>query len=205
MRLSFLPRDENFFLLFEKAADNLVVGTRLLQDFMDHYEQIEQKAQKIKDIEHQGDLLVHEIVEKLNRTFVTPIDREDIHALASALDDVLDSIEAVANRMMIFKIPAPTEPLKQMTAILVRAVEEIQKAVHSLRKLDHLMTFCIEIKNLETRADEISRHLLAELFDGEKDPITVIKWKEIYGRMEAAADMCNDIANIIESIVVKNA
>lgn len=205
MKFSLLPRNENFFLLFEKAADNLVVGAKLFQDFMENYQQIEQKAQKIKDVEHQGDLLTHEIVEKLNRTFVTPIDREDIHALASGLDDVLDSIEAVANRMMIFDIPAPTEPLKQMTGILVRAVEEIQKAVHSLRKLDHLMTFCIEIKTLETKADEISRKLLFELFKKEKDPITVIKWKEIYGRMEAAADECEDIAKIIESIVVKNA
>jgi len=205
MRISLLPRNENFFLLFEKASDNLVAGANLLQDLMDHYERIEEKAQNIKEVEHQGDLLTHEIVEKLNRTFVTPIDREDIHALASGLDDVLDSIEAVANRMMIFDIPAPTEPLKKMTSILVRAVLEIQKAVHSLRKLDHLMTFCIEIKNMETRADELSRHLLFELFKNEKDPITVIKWKEIYGRMEAAADECNDIANVIESIVIKNA
>jgi predicted phosphate transport protein (TIGR00153 family) len=205
MKFSLIPRNEDFFLLFEKASDNLVVGANLLQDFMDHYEHVEAKAQKIKDVEHQGDLLTHEIVEKLNRSFITPIDREDIHALASGLDDVLDSIEAVANRMMIFKITAPTEPLKRMTGILVRAVEEINRAVHSLRKLDHLMTFCIEIKNLETKADELSRHLLSELFKEEKDPITVIKWKEIYGRMEAAADECEDIAKIIEAIVVKNA
>ena len=205
MRLSLLPREDNFFILFEKAADNLVVGAKLFQDFMDHYENVEEKAQKLKDVEHQGDLVIHEIVEKLNRSFVTPIDREDIHDLASGLDDVLDSIEAVANRMTLFKIPAPTGPLKTMTGILVQASEQIQKAVHSLRKLDHLMVFCIEIKRLETQADEISRTLLGELFEREKDPIAVIKWKEIYGRMEAAADRCADIAKIIESIVVKNA
>jgi len=205
MRLSLLPREDNFFILFEKAADNLVAGAKLFQDFMDRYENVEEKAQKLKDVEHQGDLIIHEIVEKLNRSFVTPIDREDIHALASGLDDVLDSIEAVANRMTLFKIPAPTGPLKTMTGILVQASEQIQKAVHSLRKLDHLMVFCIEIKRLETQADEISRTLLGELFEREKDPIAVIKWKEIYGRMEASADKCADIAKIIEAIVVKNA
>jgi len=205
MRISLLPREDNFFLLFEKASDNLVVGAKLFQDFMDHYENVEEKAQKLKDVEHQGDLITHEIVEKLNRSFVTPIDREDIHALSSGLDDVLDSIEAVANRMTLFKISAPTGPLITMTGILVQASEQIQKAVHSLRKLDHLMVFCIEIKNLETKADDISRTLLGELFEREKDPIAVIKWKEIYGRMESAADKCADIAKIIEAIVVKNA
>jgi uncharacterized protein len=205
MRISLLPREDNFFLLFEKASDNLVDGARLLQDFMDHYENVDEKAQKLKDVEHQGDLIIHEIVEKLNRSFVTPIDRDDIHSLASGLDDVLDSIEAIANRMVLFKIASPTEPLRRMTAILIQASEQIQKAVHSLRKLDHLMVFCIEIKRLETQADEISRTLLGELFEQEKDPIAVIKWKEIYGRMEASADKCADIAKIIEAIVVKNA
>jgi len=205
MRISLLPREDNFFLLFEKASDNLVTGVHLLQEFLEHYENVEEKAQKLKDIEHQGDLITHEIVEKLNRTFITPIDREDIHALASNLDDVLDSIEAVVNRILIFKIPTPTEPLKAMGRILVQACEQINKAVHSLRKLDHLMTFCIEIKRLETQADDISRHQLMELFENEKDPIAVIKWKEIYGRMESAADECADIAKIVESIVVKNA
>jgi hypothetical protein len=205
MKLRFFPRGENFFRLFDQASDNLVNGARLLQDFMNNYHDIEQKAQIIKDIEHKGDQLTHEIVEKLNRTFMTPIDREDIHALTSGLDDVVDSIEAVSNRMIAFKIVAPTDALIQMTAILCRAAEEIQKAVHSLHKLDCLMTFCIEIKNLETKADEISRRLISDLFDKEKDPIAVIKWKEIYGRMEAATDRCEDIANIIEAIVVKNA
>jgi len=147
MKFRLFPRGEDFFQLFEQAVDNLVVGANHLQDFMNNYENIEHKAETIKDIEHKGDRLTHEIVEKLNRTFITPIDREDIHALTSGLDDVVDSIEAVSNRMIAFKIEAPTAALKQMTDILCRAAEEIQKAVHSLRKLDHLMTFCIEIKN----------------------------------------------------------
>ena len=205
MKIRLFPREENFFCLFEQASDNLVKGANLLRDFMECYEDIDKKAQIIKEIEHKGDQLTHEIVEKLNRTFITPIDREDIHALTSGLDDVVDSIEAVSNRMIAFKIKAPTDALREMTAILCCAAAEIQKAVHSLRKLDHLMTFCIEIKNLEGRADEISRRLISELFENEKDPIAVIKWKEIYGRMEAATDRCEDIANIIEAIVVKNA
>lgn len=205
MKFRLFPRGDDFFLLFEQAADNLVDGASHLQDFMNNYETIEQKAQVIKGIEHKGDQLTHEIVERLNRTFITPMDREDIHALSTGLDDVVDSIEAVSNRMIAFKIEAPTEELKEMTDILYHAGEEIQKAVHSLRKLDDMMSFCIQIKNLETRADEISRQMISDLFDKEKDPIAVIKWKEIYGRMEAATDRCEDIANIIESIVVKNA
>jgi len=205
MKIRFFPRNEDFFCLFEQASDNLVNGADHLQDFMNDYVDIEKKAQAIKDIEHKGDQLTHEIVEKLNRTFITPIDREDIHALTSGLDDVVDSIEAVSNRMIAFKIEAPTDSLKEMTDILCHAAAQIQSAIHSLRRLDYLMAFCIEIKNLETKADEISRRLISDLFENEKDPIAVIKWKEIYGRMEAATDRCEDIANIIEAIVVKNA
>ena len=205
MKIRLFPRGEDFFQLFEQAADNVVDCAVHLQDFMNNYENIEEKAHIIKGIEHKGDQLTHEIVGRLNRTFVTPMDREDIHALATGLDDVVDSIEAVSNRMIAFKIEAPTAELKEMTDILHHASEEIRKAVHSLRKLDNLMCFCIQIKNLETRADDISRQLISDLFGREKDPITVIKWKEIYGRMEAATDRCEDIANIIESIVVKNA
>jgi predicted phosphate transport protein (TIGR00153 family) len=199
------PRGEDFFGLFEQAADNLLAGAGLLRDLMNHYDDIERKVKAIKDVEHAGDQLTHEIVGRLNRTFVTPLDREDIHALATGLDDVVDSIEAVANRMIAFKIEAPTPALRQMTDILYHAAEEIRRGIRSLRKLDDLMAFCIEIKNLETKADDISRMLIAELFDKEKDPIAIIKWKEIYGRMEAATDRCEDIANIIEAVVVKNA
>jgi predicted phosphate transport protein (TIGR00153 family) len=205
MKFRLFPRGDDFFLLFEQAADNLVDGAVHLQDLMNSYENIEHKAQVIKGIELKGDQLTHEIVEKLNRTFITPMDREDIHALSTGLDDVVDSIEAVSNRMIAFRIEAPTEALKEMTDILYRAGEEIKKAIHSLRKLDGLMCFCVQIKSLETRADEISRQLISDLFSREKDPIAVIKWKEIYGRMEAATDRCEDIANVIESIVVKNA
>jgi predicted phosphate transport protein (TIGR00153 family) len=205
MKFRLFPRGEDFFPLFEQAADNLVAGATHLRDFMDDYRNIEQKAQAIKAIELKGDHLTHEIVEKLNRTFITPMDREDIHALSSGLDDVVDAIEAVSNRMIAFRIEAPTPELREMTDILCRAGEEIQKAIHSLRKLDGLMCFCIQIKNLETRADELSRQLISDLFGRERDPISVIKWKEIYGRMESATDRCEDIANIIEAIVVKNA
>jgi predicted phosphate transport protein (TIGR00153 family) len=205
MKIRLSPRGDDFFQLFEQAADNLVDGAHRLLDFMKSYEDIEHQAQAIKEIELKGDHLTHEIVGKLNRTFITPFDREDIHALATGLDDVVDSIEAVSNRMIAFKIEAPTPQLIEMTDILCHAADEIRKAVHSLRQLDGLMGFCIEIKNLETRADEISRHLISDLFGREKDPIAVIKWKEIYGRMEAATDRCEDVANVIESVVVKNA
>lgn len=205
MKLRLFPKGDDFFPLFEQAVDNLVDGADLLRDFMDRYEDIDRKAHAIKAIELKGDHLTHEIVEKLNRTFITPMDREDIHALSTGLDDVVDSIEAVSNRMIAFKIERPTDELRQMTDILYQAGQEIKKAVHSLRKLDGLMSFCIAIKHLETRADEISRQMISDLFSREKDAIAVIKWKEIYGRMESATDRCEDIANIIEAIVVKNA
>lgn len=205
MKFSLLPKNENFFELFEKAVDNLVEGMKLFKDMVENYENVEEKAKKIKQIEHEGDLITHEIVERLNRTFVTPFEREDIHALTSGLDDVLDSIEALANRMVMFKIEKPNHIVVELANILMRATEEIKKAIHSLRKLEHLMTFCVEIKGLESKTDDITRQALADLFDSEKDPIALIKWREIYGRLEATADECEDVANIIEAVVVKNA
>lgn len=205
MRFSLAPREERFFEMFEKSVDTVLEGVRLFKDMMDQYENVEEKARQIKEVENKGDLNTHEIVEKLNRSFVTPIDREDIYSLGSALDDVLDSAEALANRFLIFRIEKPTPEMRTFAHLLLQATEEISKAIHSLKKLDNLMSFCREIKRLENMGDDLSRKVIADLFRNEKDPIRLIIYKEIYARMEDAMDTCEDIANIIETIVVKNA
>jgi uncharacterized protein len=205
MRFSLAPREERFFDMFEKSADTVLEGVRLFKDMMDHFENVEEKARQLKEVENRGDTNTHEIVEKLNRSFVTPLDRDDIHALSSELDDILDCVEALASRFLMFHIQEVTPEMKTFAQLILQATEEISKAVHSLKKLDNLMSFCKEIKRLENMGDDLSRKVIADLFADEKDPIRLIILKEIYGRLETAMDKCEDVANIIEAIVVKNA
>jgi predicted phosphate transport protein (TIGR00153 family) len=155
-------------------------------------------------VEHRGDLVTHEIFERLNRTFITPLEREDIHQLASGLDDVLDSVEAIGHRMVIFKVPGVTPQAMQLAEILTRCARQIEQASTSLKEFKNLMGFTIEINRLENEADAISREAVADLFSGRHEVLDVMRWKEIYGRLENAADQCEDVANTIESIVIKN-
>jgi len=205
MRFSLAPREEKFFDMFEKSADTVLEGVRLFKDMMDNFENVEEKARVIKEVENKGDVNTHEIVEKLNRSFVTPLDRDDIHALSSELDDILDCVEALASRFLMFHIKEVTPEMKTFAHLILQATEEISKAVHSLKKLDNLMSFCKEIKRLENLGDDLSRKVIADLFADEKDPIRLIILKEVYGRFERSLDKCEDVANIIEAIVVKNA
>ena len=205
MRFSLAPREEKFFDMFERSVDTVLEGVRLFKDMMDQYENVEEKARRIKEVENNGDHNTHEIVEKLNRSFVTPIDRDDIHALNSQLDDILDSVEAMASRFIMFNIKEVTPEMRSFAQLLLQAAEEISKAIHSLKKLDNLMSFCREVKRLENLGDDLSRKVIADLFRNEKNPIQIIILKEMYGRMETAMDKCEDVANIIEAIVVKNA
>jgi len=204
MRFSLAPREERFFDMFEGSVDVVLKGVRLVNDLLQDYTDVEQKCKVIREVEHQGDLNTHRIVEALNRSFVTPIDRDDIYQLNSSLDDVLDFAEALASRLALFRIQSTTPEMREFGDLLVKATEQIAGAVHSLRKLDHLMSFCREIKRLENLGDDLSRKAISDLFEQEKDPVQIIKLKEIYGRMESAMDKCEDIANIIETIVVKN-
>jgi predicted phosphate transport protein (TIGR00153 family) len=202
--LRLFPREENFFDLFRKQAAIVHQGADLLVAMVRDYTDLEQKAKTLREVEHQGDQITHEIFERLNRTFVTPIEREDIHALASGLDDVLDSVEAIASRFVLLRIEKPTPECLALVDIIDKAAEEIVKAVDHLKDLRTLMSFTIEINRLENVADVISRDVVAALFDGKRDALDVLRWKEIYGRLEATADQCEDIANIIEAIVLKN-
>jgi predicted phosphate transport protein (TIGR00153 family) len=206
MKLRFFPKDRKFFALFRQDAANLNSGILALQELVNHYEDVEKKYQHIKDIEHQGDMITHEIFTKLRETFITPLDREDIHGLASGLDDVLDCIEGVASRMNYFKISKPTPEIRKLVDIICQAVHQIAEALDNLESLGRVDAFCKQINLLEYEADVVCREAIADLFEKTqrveqlKD---LIKLKEIYGRLEIAADRCEDVANIIEGIIVK--
>ncbi|MBI5167284.1 MAG: DUF47 domain-containing protein [candidate division NC10 bacterium] len=201
--LRIIPREEKFFDMFEEAARNILIGAQALCDMIEDLVDAEAKAQGIKEIEATGDRITHEIIKKLHRTFVTPIDREDIYKLTSALDDVLDLTEAAAARMALFKIKESTKEAKELCHIILKSAEEIVKAITNLRKLANVYDHCVEINRLENVADTVCRDAIARLFDEGFPPLEVIKWKEIYETLETATDRCEDVANIVEGVVLK--
>jgi uncharacterized protein len=201
---SLFPKQEDFFVLFKKQGALVRKGCDLLVDMMEHYENTEQKAARLKEVEHEGDLVTHELFERLNGTFITPIEREDIHGLASTLDDVLDEVESIAARFVLFGVTQPTPEAIAMARLVAQCGAQIEQAVTHLKDFKNIMTFSIEINRLENEADTISRNVTARLFTGNHDPIDVIRWKELYGLLEAATDRSEDVANVIESIVLKN-
>ena len=201
-----IPKNVDFFEFFDAAANNILKGARLLDDIIADDSGIEEKVRLMKEIEHAGDKVTHDTVKKLNQTFVTPIDREDIHALICALDDSMDLIDNVASKYMLYKLTDPPRPVKELTEILLKCAEETVRAVTYLEKLDSTIHhICIEINSLENEADRISRSAIATLFDETKDPFHLIKWKELYETLEDAADQFEDVANILEGIIVKHA
>jgi predicted phosphate transport protein (TIGR00153 family) len=200
-----IPREEKFFDLFEQQGANIVAAARTLEELVRDYPDAKAKYQRIRDLEHAGDTLTHELVKRLNTTFITPIDREDIYALASRLDDVLDLIDAVAERLLLYRISTPTPGCVDMAKIIVEIAEETDRAVRCLRTLSPFYhKHCVEVNRLENEADRRLRDLLAALFDGT-DPIEIIKWKELYETMEEVTDRCEDVVNVIEGIVLKMA
>lgn len=200
-----IPREEKFFDLFERQSENIVAASRVLREMMIRFEEAPAFARRIVDLEHAGDTLTHELVRKINTTFVTPIDREDIYALASRLDDVLDLIEAVSDRLILYKIKAPTEGARQLAEIIEQSAQETDKAVRCLRTLSPFYhKHCIEVNRLENEADRIYKSLVADLFENE-DPVAIFKWKELYETMEEVTDRCEDVVNVIEGIALKNA
>lgn len=201
-----IPKEENFFKMFKSSSENLIIGAELLKDMLDNYSNPLQSQQKIKEIEHKGDNITHEIIRKLNKSFITPFDREDIYSLASALDDVLDSIDGCAKHMVMYNIENITPEAKELGFISLRACLVLDKAISKLgNKLEHISEFCVEINSLENEADRVRSESISRLFVEEKNPILLIKWKDIYENLELVSDKCEDAANILESIVVKNA
>jgi hypothetical protein len=200
-----IPREEKFFDLFEQQAANIVAAAGVLEELVLDYPSAKEKVQRIRDLEHQGDTVTHEVVKKLNTTFITPIDREDIYALASRLDDVLDLIDAVAERLLLYRVSKPSPGCLDMAKIIVKTAEETDRAVRCLRSLSpSYHKHAVEVNRLENEADRMLRDLLAGLFEGT-DPIEIIKWKELYETMEAVTDRCEDVVNVIEGIVLKMA
>jgi uncharacterized protein len=200
----FVPHKEKFFDLFKEAAQNALEGARALKDMLDHYQNPPESWKKIKDFEHEGDRITHRTIRSLNQTFLTPIDGEDIHALTTALDNVMDAIEAAASRMILFKIDRPTSQAQELCEIIVTSTEQLVKAVSHMPRLDDIDEYCIEINRLENAADDIYRKAIASLFQNGAEPLDVIKWLDVYELLESATDRCEDVANILETIGLKN-
>jgi predicted phosphate transport protein (TIGR00153 family) len=201
-----LPRDQEFFVLFEKASQNILDGAELLKELLDNFDDVREKARQIEEIEHKGDTFTHEIVKKLNTTFITPIDREDILALASAIDDVIDLIHAAATRVNLYKITESTPQAKELGFLILKSTRELQRGIGCLSKnMGEVYDHCVEVNSLENEADRVCRDAIADLFEHEKDPITILKWKEIYETLETATDRCEDAANVLEGVALKNA
>jgi uncharacterized protein len=201
-----LPQDKHFFNMLENESQNVLDGSTAFLDLLKNYENIKQKQQKIKDIEHQGDDFVHEIFEELNKTFITPIDHEDISKLASAFDDVLDYIDGTATRLVLYDIQKPEENMIKLAEVLLKQATELKEALSGLRNIKNpkeIEKRCIEVNRLENVADDLYKTSVADLFK-RKDAIEIMKLKEVYERLEFATDKCEDAANVISDIVVKN-
>jgi len=205
--MKFFPKEAEFFELFDRAAVNASRAASTLVAAMEHFTNLDTWAKEVHELEEEGDLLTHDILKRLNKTFITPIDREDIHALASTLDDVLDFIWGTAERLSIFRLKEPTADAVNMSRELLITVDLVHKAIKKLKEKNYaqMQEYCIEINKMENKLDRTFKDALGRLFDEMKDPVLVIKWKEIYEHLENASDKCEDVADILETIAIKNA
>jgi len=205
--MSVFSKKLDFLELFDKVAANICRASNVLVAIMEHFTNLDNWAKEVHELEEDGDMLTHDILKKLNKTNITPIDREDIHALASRLDDILDCIWGTAARLAIFKMKESTKEAVIMSKELLTTVELVHKAIKKLREKNYsqMQEYCIEINKLENKLDREFRTALGKLFDEVKDPILIIKWKDIYEHLENASDKCEDVADILESIAMKNA
>lgn len=203
MRL--LPREEKFFDLFREQAENVHRAAQILVSLFEDYRDVEKHVAEIKFIEHKGDQLTHGLMMKLNQTFITPFDREDIHALGSALDDVLDLVDGAAGRLVRYKVTAVTPGARQLAKVILHGTEILLKAVSQLGKRDNILEYCDQLTQIEEEADRIKGECVARLFEDSIEPIEVIKWKEIYEVLEATTDKCEDVADVLEAVVLKSA
>jgi len=206
--LSFLPRENRFFFLLHQSAMNIQQVAIRIQDLMENFENVEAKVQEIKDLENFGDDIIHDITRSLHRTFVTPLDREDILALAGSLDDVVDAIDEAAHYVLEYQIEEPTEHSRVLSRIIVKCADELERAVSLLStrgsKLKDILPMAIEINRLENEADGIAAQARNELFSNNFELIQVLKWRDIYDDLEQATDRAEDAADILEGIVLKN-
>jgi len=204
----FMPKDENFFELFERAAGNAHLAAEVFIEFLEKFDDLEERAKRIKDIEHAGDKITHDTLDRLARTFITPIDREDIHTLVSRLDDIVDLIDTAVNRMVIYRVGRPRPQALELARCLRHATGIIRDAMPLLRDMKNgrlIHEKCIDIQTQENEADRVMQQALAELFGKTTDPIEIIKWKDLYSEIESATDRCEDVANVLDTIVLKHA
>jgi predicted phosphate transport protein (TIGR00153 family) len=207
-RIPFLPTNAKFFDLLHASAKNLVEAGVVLLDLMENYHNVDVKTARIRELEHKGDAITHEIMAQLHRTFVTPIEREDIARLADRLDDVLDHIEEATAAMTIYEVSGPTVRAAELADIVRLMTIKVEEAISRLRNRRHLgdiLPYCVELNRLENVADDLFRKSMAELFQSETSPQEIIKWRDIYRQLEAATDRSEDIANLLEGVVLRNA
>ena len=207
MAINFMPKEVKFFDYLNLQAENLVQATVYFKSILKNGVMDETSARKVHDLEHEGDTLMHEITDMLNRTFITPIDREDIFALANQIDDVLDMLNAMAGRMKLYKLDPGEEYFSQFIDLIdqsAAALANALKHMHDTKRARRVLDHCIEVNRLENMGDQVREKAISNLFETEKDPIMVIKWKEMYEVAESTLDKCEHVAKVIESILVKN-
>jgi predicted phosphate transport protein (TIGR00153 family) len=203
-----LPKETSFYDFFEEHARLTVSGCEEFLSMVSSGANLEAEAKRIKEIEHETDVITHRCVEALHKVFLTPIERDDIHRLIVRMDDIMDFVEAASERMALYEITSMTPEVRDLADTLTRAAKAVEQALKGLRDLKHpkvILERCVDINRFENEADAILRRALARLFKEEKDPITIIKWKEVYEHLESATDRCEDVANIIEGVVLDNA
>jgi predicted phosphate transport protein (TIGR00153 family) len=201
-----MPKEIAFFDYFERMAAKILEGCQAVVDLLEDCTNVAEKARRIKVIEHEGDLITHQCIEMLHKTFITPFDRDSIHRLITKMDDILDLAEADSDRVSVYEMTSPTDEARQLARVLVFSVEEVSKAVRGLRNMKNAETIlaqCVEINRLENEADTLLRVAVGKLFRTERDPLTVMKWKELYEGLEEATDRCEDVANLVEGIVLE--
>ena len=203
-RFSLIPREEKFYDDFKMFADQLRSGARLLEQMIATDPPAWDKAYELKEVEHQCDFLTHEIIQRLNKTFVTPIDREDIHELARSLDDVIDAIDAAATVIRRYRVAPVRFGARELATIIAKSTHQVRMAVDALERKHGVHERAVEVNRLENEADRVHDEALRRLFDEERDPIAVIKWKEVLDFLEEATDRCEDVANVLEGVVVKH-
>jgi len=199
-----IPREEKFYADFQALADELKVGAALLEEMLAPERPIWGKAEEIKEVEHKCDFLTHEIIQRLNRTFVTPLDREDIYALARSLDDVMDAIDAAATLIRLYRLDSVRSGARELAQIITACTNQLRLGLDALELKRGVITHAIEINRLENEADRTHQEAVSRLFEEEHNPLAVMKWKEALDFLEESTDRCEDVANVLEGVVVKN-
>jgi predicted phosphate transport protein (TIGR00153 family) len=202
-----IPREDKFYRLFEQAAGNVLRGAQLLSDLLNNFSDVATKVKMIQATEHEGDTITHEIFEQLNRTFVTPLDREDIAAIAHALDDVLDFVEASADAFQLYDIDEPTSAAIELGELILQATQQVQKGIVAMRhrkQASQVREAVVEINRIENLADQVYRGAMSTLFR-QADPVRMIKWKQVYDYLEQATDLCEDVGDVLQGVLLKNA